>query len=487
MPDLQSLGEWSLLALALLKIALGMKLTFRKHEVKDLRHLQSLVTEHADAIESGCRIVAAGVNLGRSTVDLVGVDGRRTPVLVALGFSADDEMLFRMLEAFAWSLEYPESVRRVVGEEPGTWPPRVVFVAERVLETFLRKLRLLKFPVVDCFEFRCVDVNGATGFYLDAVDWARPSRPPADLPSAEDHQPAPALQPLVPPPTTEPPDVPAPTPEPSLPTRAADRNGADGERESPPRWLELLNTPAESPAPQAAPPVEAARASLETPAPSEPPTVHAPAEAEGKRDPLDELDLPANKEMAPTWRKFLERLTGGFDALATSAVAEAGPAAAQGAEPEPAVLPPPAPPVPETPPARNGTSPAQIPIEKRVRIDGVQLPANGELAPQWRKFLDKPAIDESKIRTVKEYMHREFPLCTIYDFFEFQRNAQVFQLQDNQGKVAQVATITAEFFEARRDPEIRPWLEKHRLAHAMRQAGEAGVLVAPNAVRTERR
>ncbi len=147
-----------------------MKLKFRKHDVQNLKQLEALVTEHAEAIEPGCRIVAAGVNLGRSTVDLAGMDARRTPVLVALGLTADDEMLFRMLEAYAWCLEYPESVRRLVGDERGGWPPRVVFIAERVLEAFVRKLKLLKLPAVDCFEFRCVDVDDATGFYLDPVD-----------------------------------------------------------------------------------------------------------------------------------------------------------------------------------------------------------------------------------------------------------------------------------------------------------------------------
>src|SRR5260370_32151961 len=147
-----------------------MKLKFRKHDVQNLKQLEALVTEHAEALEPGCRILAAGVNLGRSTVDLAGVDARRTPVLVALGLTADDEMLFRMLEAYAWCLEYPESVRRLVGDERGGWPPRVVFIAERVLEAFVRKLKLLKLPAVDCFEFRCVDVDDATGFYLDPVD-----------------------------------------------------------------------------------------------------------------------------------------------------------------------------------------------------------------------------------------------------------------------------------------------------------------------------
>ena len=78
-------------------------------------------------------------------------------------------------------------------------------------------------------------------------------------------------------------------------------------------------------------------------------------------------------------------------------------------------------------------------------------------------------------------------MSTVYDFHDFQRNAQVFQLQDNHGKVAQLTTMTAEFFDAHRDLEIRAWIEKNRLAYAMRQAGQAGVLVTPAGLQIERR
>src|SRR5438445_9840926 len=89
-----------------------MKLTFRKHEVKDLSQLQALVAENAEAVEPGFRVLSTTVNFGRSTVELVGVDRRKTPALIALGFTGDDTMLFRMVEAYAWTLEYPESDRK---------------------------------------------------------------------------------------------------------------------------------------------------------------------------------------------------------------------------------------------------------------------------------------------------------------------------------------------------------------------------------------
>jgi hypothetical protein len=126
--------------------------------------------------------------------------------------------------------------------------------------------------------------------------------------------------------------------------------------------------------------------------------------------------------------------------------------------------------------------------DKQPRLmQGVTLPDNGQLAPQWRKFLDRPTLDEAKIGVVRGYLQREFPLCTVYDFYDFQRNAQVFQLQDNHGKVTQLITMTAEFFDSHRDLEIRAWIEKHRLAQAMRQAGQAGVLVSQAGLQIEKR
>src|SRR5437773_10073874 len=149
-----------------------MKLTFKRREVSDLQHLRTLVSDNVDAMEPGLKIVASNLNLGRTAVEIAALDARNCPMLVVLGLTADDAMLVRALEAYAWCLEYPESVQRLVPAtvNPG-WPPRVVFVAERLLESFVRKLRLLKFSSVDCFEYRYIEVNGTTGFYLDRVDW----------------------------------------------------------------------------------------------------------------------------------------------------------------------------------------------------------------------------------------------------------------------------------------------------------------------------
>ena len=468
-----------------------MKLTFRKREVKNLSELQSLVTDNADAIEPGLRVVATSVSLGRSSVDLAGLDVSRRPVLIALDLTADDAMIFKMVEAYAWCLEYPESVQRLVPRDAGPcdWPPRVAFVAERLLESFLRKIRLLKFPQMDCFEYRYVEVNGSTGFYLDPVDWtrgapARPVSPPPDAPP--------------------PPAPPGPEPEPHEERRVPSATPTNGHRTAvtrprSPDWSELLGGRAE-----AAERVRDAAQVTDAPAPENAAPddrVEAPG-ADAAQPGLDELDLGATRELTPTWRKFLDKLTGGFDSRPAPAledvepvepVADAAPAPIAEAEPpapaEPEIA---LPPRPMSPAPRGGAearrSADALLDPQRLLLEGLKLPSNGELAPQWRKFLERPtALDDAKTGVVREYLQREFPMSTVYDFHDFQRNAQVFQLQDNHGKVMQLATLTAEFFDEHRESELRAWVEQHRLAQALRQAGQAGVLVTKAGLQVDHR
>jgi hypothetical protein len=625
-----------------------MKLTFKRREVSDLQHLRSLVSDNSDAMEPGLKILASNLNLGRTTVDLAAIDAQDRPVLFVLGLTADDAMLVRALEAYAWCLEYPESIQRLVpaSVRPG-WPPRIVFVAERLLEAFVRKMRLLSFSAVDCFEFRYVEANGTAGFYLDRVDWApgvaetaaaRPDR--AALPVAEERvelreEPriAPREEPRVAPreesravpreesralpreervaareervvpreepkvvvlreevrdedhverdeepledevvelrdeleeeprvaPRDEPRVIPLvpveeprivmlhetkPVPRSAEPastngTRKADANDRpERERPGAPVLLKGLRPPSEAPPRRRSrevpdllrPPTEprpGARETAKPPAPAAPAASRASnveprvtpgpnsrvlqpgveprakndaarvdASKNGSKSEGARPDLPKG-DLAPTWRKFLDRLTSTFDARTAPA-----------AEPPRAGAPPA---TPAAPPAltlqpfaadievqANEVAPdevideapesvAEVSDKQRRVLQGMTMPDNGELAPQWRKFLDNPRLDETKIGVVRGYLQREFPLCTVYDFYDFQRNAQVFQLQDNHGKVTQLITMTAEFFDSHRDLEIRAWIEKHRLAQAMRQAGQAGVLVSQAGLQIEKR
>jgi hypothetical protein len=562
-----------------------MNLTFKRREVKDLRQLGTLVSDNAEAIEPGLQIIGSNLNLGRASVELVGIDTSRTPVLITLGLTADDAVLLRALEAYAWCLEYPESIQKLV---PATtqmeWPPRVVFVAERLWESFVRKMRLLKFSTVDFFEFRYVEAHGTTGFYLDRIDWERTA---PGSPDAVEQQPTrivhhlpepttvdePVIQPEAEPvvmlhaepeavPEDEPkvvmlhepkatprivepapPRIVEPAPprvvEPAAPRvveSPAATNGAgwspssSQDKERQPVVLKGLRMPPEPPrgrrprdlphipVPREEPPKprrEAAQPPAARLAPADPgprtpdprvagrgldsgktnPPKSAPSRNGSRSEPVrgDAAKAdPAKGDLAPTWRKFLDRLTGTFD---TRSAPQPQTPRASAPPPAPVVVQPfaadlriaPDEVAPDEVIDESAGAVTELTESQRNVLKGLTLPDNGELAPQWRKFLDHPTLDEAKIAVVRGYLQREFPLCSVYDFYDFQRNAQVFQLQDNHGKVTQLISMTAEFFDTHRDLEIRAWIEKHRLAHAMRQAGQAGVLVSEAGLQIERR
>src|SRR5260370_12680421 len=125
-----------------------------------LSALQFLLAENAEAIEPGFRTIAAGIRLGRSSIDLLGLDARRTPALIAIGFIADDAMLLRMHDAHAWALEHPESLRRLIPAGiDARWPPRVVFVAQQLDESVRRQLRVVKLPPVSCFALQYTEFD----------------------------------------------------------------------------------------------------------------------------------------------------------------------------------------------------------------------------------------------------------------------------------------------------------------------------------------
>ena len=593
-----------------------MKLTFKRREVKDLQQLGTLVAENLDAIESGLEMIGSNLNLGRASIELVALDAEHTPVLVTLGLTADDTMLLRALEAYAWCLDYPESLQKLVPASRQTgWPPRVVFVAERLLESFLRKMRLLKFSTVDFFEFRYVEANGTMGFYLDRADWdrngagslddergdERPERPqrverPAprlgpptrhvepihvepvaeqepEEPEAQEepeeerevvvhgepvaveeptivmlHEPKPAprvappprletaprpaprvepaprgepprtVQPPPPPPRVDPSKVTAPASRVVSPVASnTGREPIDGHvvlkglrvptdtlRGRPARDLPdipVKEAPAKPQREGAAPAASTrpARVGTSTPSTIDPriPAKGTPV-GNGSRTDTPKIDAPKidapkpeapKSDLAPTWRKFLDRLTGTFDARPATAPPAPRVGDPTSAAPEPfatdlhlqldEVA-------PDEVIDESQDSMTELSEQQGSVLKELALPDNGELAPQWRKFLDRPTLDETKIAVVRGYLQREFPLCTVYDFHDFQRNAQVFQLQDNHGKVTQLISMTAEFFDSHRDLEIRAWIEKHKVAHAMRQAGQAGVLVSQAGLQIEK-
>jgi hypothetical protein len=148
-----------------------MRLVVKKLEVLDIGQLQSLVIEHLDGIESGLTVLDSRVLLGHATIDIVALDAEGALVLLTAGFTADEDMLLKAVEAYSWCLEYPEAIRRLYPsvEISAARPPRLMFVVERLPDAFHRKIKQLGFSEVDCVEFRHLDVSGTPAAYFDTI------------------------------------------------------------------------------------------------------------------------------------------------------------------------------------------------------------------------------------------------------------------------------------------------------------------------------
>ena len=155
-----------------------MRMAAKKLRVEDAAKLQALVVENFDAIEPGLTVLDARLLLGHGTIDVVGIDAAGSLVLCAVGFSANEEMLLKAVEAYSWCLEYPEGLVRLypscqLSEER---PPRLLFVVERMPDAFQRKIKQLGFPEVDCVEFRHLEFDGVPAVYFESLLRLRRSR-----------------------------------------------------------------------------------------------------------------------------------------------------------------------------------------------------------------------------------------------------------------------------------------------------------------------
>src|SRR5438132_659035 len=156
-----------------------MKPTFKKLEVPDLSNLEKLVAENIEGIEPGLRVIDARLCLGQAAIDLVALDARKALVLVALDFAADEGLLLRVMDAYSWCREYPDTLRRLypMANVSATRPPRILFIVERVTDAFVRRIKQLSFLEIDCLESRHLEVNGASAVYFDLVERLRRAAP----------------------------------------------------------------------------------------------------------------------------------------------------------------------------------------------------------------------------------------------------------------------------------------------------------------------
>ena len=177
-----------------------MRLVVKRREVTDPGQLQALVADNADAIEPGLVVLDCRLLLGQATIDVVGLDAHGALVLMAVGCTADEEMLLKAVEAYSWCLEYPEAIRRLypAAQVSSSQPPRLMFVIERMPDSFHRKIKQLGFPEVDCVEFRSLEVDGTPAVYFDTL--ARLRRGPVAAAPAPER----AVTPTAPVPTGRP-------------------------------------------------------------------------------------------------------------------------------------------------------------------------------------------------------------------------------------------------------------------------------------------
>jgi hypothetical protein len=161
-----------------------MTLVVRRREVADAGQLQALVIDHIEGFEPGLAVLDSRLLLGQATIDVIGLDAQGALVLITVGATADEEMLLKAVEAYSWCLEYPEAIRRLypAAQISSSQPPRLMFVVERMPDSFHRKIKQLGFPEVDCIEFRHLDVDGTPAVYFDTL--ARLRRGPLAAPAA---------------------------------------------------------------------------------------------------------------------------------------------------------------------------------------------------------------------------------------------------------------------------------------------------------------
>jgi hypothetical protein len=238
-----------------------MKLAVRKLEIDDLDTLHTLVIENIDAVEAGLSVLDSRLLLGQATIDIVALDRAGALVLFSVGFTADEEMLLRAVEAYSWCLEYPEAIHRLypAAQLSDEHPPRLVFVIARMPDAFHRKIKQLGFPAVDCVEFRYFDVGGTPAVYFETLAQVRrpalhavaPQRTAPAASVATVHHPVAAPSPVA----ASAPD-PAPVafaPAPAVAERVIPMNGTAAARATSVKLQRLLNqAPVDMPTREAA-------------------------------------------------------------------------------------------------------------------------------------------------------------------------------------------------------------------------------------------
>lgn len=116
--------------------------------------IRRFVAAHAEALEPGLKVLETSLGIGRSTIDVVALDAQQRLVLIAASETADAEMLISSLDAYFWCLAFPDDLRRLYpsAQIAAALPPRVVFIAEHIPDSFLELVERQSVVHVECQE-----------------------------------------------------------------------------------------------------------------------------------------------------------------------------------------------------------------------------------------------------------------------------------------------------------------------------------------------
>jgi hypothetical protein len=161
---------------------------------------------------------------------------------------------------------------------------------------------------------------------------------------------------------------------------------------------------------------------------------------------------------------------------------------------EPPMAPPPVAPAPVAPHGRHGRT--ETSASRPAHRPRAEAPRREEMPPVPAVPIEESrgaaggragVVSEEMVRTVREYLQREFPTAVIYDFYAHDRAVQMFHLQDSHGAVIHSASVSEEVLGDGGESQLRNLLEKHKLARVLRQAGSAAVAVTKAGLKIERR
>lgn len=408
-----------------------MRVAIKKLDVADIGDLQALVIANIQGIEPGLTVLDSRLLLGHATMDVVAMDANASLVLVALGFSADEEMLLKAVEAYSWCLEYPEAIRRLypAAHVSESRPPRMIFVVGRVPDAFHRKIKQLGFQEVDCVEFRHLAVDGTPVLYFETlmrlrrpalgesdaraaaaepvartvpanghvnglqggIHKGRPSEPAVDVPVAAAPLAVEEATVVGEPLTVMASTLPAPLvmEEPAVPVMPLPQASGPSEEAAAavPSMEPLLSLLDQMSATGPASPTSKPMPVAEAPAPSVMPTLEVPELVlESGPDPLPSPE-PAGGSIAEAARELLGAKS--IEEAARAAFAAATPRQQAPAPPDAAAPPAPATPAPEKTQAQTEAAKQAAPLPQEFA--GLNFPNDGVLTRQWMEFLNRMA------------------------------------------------------------------------------------------------